>query len=118
MKKLLLFAAVAGLGLVSASPPGKGPEPGARETRHYPPCSRTVRDSCIQGHGRGDRRHEHHARGEHRGHHDHGDRHAHRDQRAQGQHATADPRPVRPLARSARVTRQVAQRVRRAGERG
>jgi hypothetical protein len=122
MKKLLLFAAVAGLGLVSASPPGKGPEPAARETRHYPPCSRTVRDSCIQRYERGVRHHDHHARGEHRGHHDHGDRHAHRvhrgDHRAHGQHATADQRPARPLARSARVTRQVAQRVRRAGERG
>ena len=57
MKKLLLFAAVAGLGLVSASPPGKGPGDGAREARrHYPPCSRTVTDRCIQLYERGVRR--------------------------------------------------------------
>ena len=54
MKKLLLFAAVAGLGLVSASPPGKGPDNGPREMRrHYPPCSRTVTDRCIQLYERG-----------------------------------------------------------------
>ena len=54
MKKLLLFAAVAGLGLVSASPPAKGPEYGGREmSRHYPPCSRTVTDRCIQLYERG-----------------------------------------------------------------
>src|SRR5205085_5645049 len=53
MKKLLLFAAVAGLGLVSASPPGKGPESGPRDARHYPPCSRAVTDSCIQLYERG-----------------------------------------------------------------
>jgi hypothetical protein len=64
MKKLLLFAAVAGLGLVSASPPDKGPEPGPREARHYPPCSRTVRDSCMQV-GRHHARHEARAGGVH-----------------------------------------------------
>ena len=54
MKKLLLFAAVAGLGLVSASPPGKGPDNGPRDARrHYPPCSRTVTDRCIQLYERG-----------------------------------------------------------------
>jgi hypothetical protein len=54
MKKLLLFAAVAGLGLVSASPPGKGPDYGPREMRrHYPPCSRTITDRCIQLYERG-----------------------------------------------------------------
>ncbi len=54
MKKLLLFAAVAGLGLVSASPPPKGPDNGPREMRrHYPPCSRTVTDRCIQLYERG-----------------------------------------------------------------
>src|SRR4051794_2731796 len=54
MKKLLLFAAVAGLGLVSASPPDKGPDNGQREARrHYPPCSRTVTDRCIQLYERG-----------------------------------------------------------------
>lgn len=59
MKKLLLFAAVAGLGLVSASPPDKGPDNGPREARrHYPPCSRTVTDRCIQLYERG--RHDRH----------------------------------------------------------
>jgi hypothetical protein len=54
MKKLLLFAAVAGLGLVSASPPPKGPDNGPREMRrHYPPCSRTITDRCIQLYERG-----------------------------------------------------------------
>jgi hypothetical protein len=54
MKKLLLFAAVAGLGLVSARPPPKGPDNGPREMRrHYPPCSRTVTDRCIQLYERG-----------------------------------------------------------------
>ena len=92
MKKLLLFAAVAGLGLVSASPPSKGPDNGAREApRHYPPCSRTVRDRCIQLYERGVRApaREQHARMEdhpdngRRGHGDradhhrgHGERHA------------------------------------------
>ena len=51
MKKLILFAAVAGLGLTSASPDYHG---GPREARGgYPPCSRTVRDRCIQLYERG-----------------------------------------------------------------
>ena len=51
MRKLILFAAIAGLGLVSASPPeGDHGDPAPRERRTgYPPCSRTVTDSCIQG---------------------------------------------------------------------
>ena len=53
MKKLILFAAVAGLGLVSASPPDSDYD-GPREARSgYPPCSRTVRDRCIQLYERG-----------------------------------------------------------------
>ena len=74
MKKLLLFAAVAGLGLVSASPPPKGPDNGPREMRrHYPPCSRTVTDRCIQLYERGvraryDRDGDDEARDEHRRH--------------------------------------------------
>src|SRR6478609_9042016 len=71
MKKLLLFAAVAGLGLVSASPPAKGPDYGPREMRrHYPPCSRTVTDRCIQLYERGVRaraERDDEARGEPRG---------------------------------------------------
>jgi hypothetical protein len=55
MKKELLFAAVAGLTLVSAHPPEShdiGPR--AREARSgYPPCSRTVTDRCIQLYERG-----------------------------------------------------------------
>jgi hypothetical protein len=53
MKKQMLFAAVAGLTLVSAHP---GPVPAAlqREARSgYPPCSRTVTDRCIQLYERG-----------------------------------------------------------------
>ncbi|HEX8667825.1 MAG TPA: hypothetical protein VF727_05570 [Allosphingosinicella sp.] len=54
MKKLILFAAVAGLGLVSAAPPGAAPAPaGTRAAGGYPPCSRTVTDRCIQLHERG-----------------------------------------------------------------
>lgn len=55
MKKLILFAAVAGLGLVSAKPPEAadgGAGAGMRGSRVYPPCSRTVTDSCIQRHER------------------------------------------------------------------
>jgi hypothetical protein len=95
MKKLILFAAVAGLGLVSASPPEDKPPEGPRAaSRHYPPCSRTVTDSCIQ-------RHERRARA----------------------HAAAErhPAPAAATARAARVVhqpRRLAQRIRRAGERG
>ncbi len=131
MKKLLLFAAVAGLGLVSASPPGKGPDNGAREAlRHYPPCSRTVRDRCIQLHERGVRagqhgerhartadharpdhhaRQEQHARAEDHGgreHHAHGDHrncpdhHAHADRHA---HVAAEQRTARRVVRIAQM---------------
>jgi hypothetical protein len=97
MKKLLLFAAVAGLGLVSASPPGKGPDNGPREARRdYPPCSRTVTDSCIQLSERG-----HHARTHVAARH-----HASRQGYA---HAVRAP---------AAANRRLAHRVRRAGERG
>lgn len=150
MKKLLLFAAVAGLGLVSASPPGKGPDNGAREARrHYPPCSRTVTDRCTQLHERGVRmreehadhreRREHHAMREdddHRGHREHhaargdGDHHARGDHRGCRDHARGDHRPAHRVVMAARASRatgcrchhpprrQLAQRIRRAGERG
>jgi hypothetical protein len=137
MKKLLLFAAVAGLGLVSASPPDKGPDNGPRDVRrHYPPCSRTVTDRCIQLYERGRHERRGEARDEHRGHHDemaqddHGDRRWCREHHARhgGHHgrAMATRRTVRRVVMTARVTRvvaaaprrQVAQRVRRAGERG
>ncbi len=92
MKKLLLFAAVAGLGLVSASPPDKGPDNGPRETRrHYPPCSRTVTDRCIQLGGHHGRAHARHYAARGGGH---------------GMHAPAA------------AHHRLAHRVRRAGERG
>jgi len=54
MKMLPLFAAAAGLTLLGASPPPMldGP-PGAGAPRGYPPCSRAVRDRCIQLYERG-----------------------------------------------------------------
>lgn len=92
MKKLLLFAAIAGLGLVSAKAPDDGPDNGAREARrHYPPCTRTVTDRCNQL-GR------HH-------HRDHGRHYAARGG-GHGMHAPAA------------ANRRLAHRVRRAGERG
>ena len=55
MLKMSLFAAAAGLALVSASPPvGPGAGPGA-DADDYPPCSRNVRDHCIQIRERGPR---------------------------------------------------------------
>jgi len=178
MKKLLLFAAVAGLGLVSASPPGKGPDNGPREMRrHYPPCSRTITDRCIQlyergRHDRGDEardeprmRPDRYADDDHHWRRDRdgdGDRHWRRyqmadDDRRWRRHGDGDgdrrwcpehhaydgghhdrvmvervmvERRVRPVVMAARVSRvvgcrcaqparrQLAQRVRRAGERG
>jgi hypothetical protein len=54
MKKLFLFAAVAGLGLVSAHPPASEMSPQADEARAgYPPCSARVTDECDQRHERG-----------------------------------------------------------------
>lgn len=55
MKKTLMFAAAAGLLLVSNAPPpgwGADREDDAR-TGGYPPCSRTVTDRCIQLYERG-----------------------------------------------------------------
>jgi hypothetical protein len=104
MKKLFLFAAVAGLGLVSAHPPqdrGRGPN---HDEDAYPPCSRTVRDSCIQLNERGVRRHrhdEHGSAGEHR-----------------GGHASYARMASRCAVRCASHRRVAAARVRRAGERG
>ena len=173
MKKLLLFAAVAGLGLVSASPPPKGPDNGPREMRrHYPPCSRTITDRCIQLYERGVRaRYERddYARDDDRGRPDDDAMDEHRGRRlhyamydrrgnddGDGDHrwcpmhrahhgdhhgrAMAERAPMRRMVMTARVTRvvgcrcappahrqvaraqpaprQVAQRVRRAGERG
>lgn len=51
MKERILFAAVAGLGLVSASPPSGNAAPA--DPTAYPACSRTVTDHCIQLYERG-----------------------------------------------------------------
>ena len=54
MKKLLVLAAAAGLGLVSASPPPSADASGGAEAAGgYPPCSATVTDRCIQLYERG-----------------------------------------------------------------
>jgi hypothetical protein len=88
MKKLFLFAAVAGLGLVSAGPPDKDDMAGPSESRGtYPPCSRAVTDHCTQLYERGVRSAD-------------ADHHRDCDARCSGHH------------------RQLAQRIRRAGERG
>jgi hypothetical protein len=52
MMKLALFSAVAGISLVSASPPPAEPAAPAVGAG-YPPCSRTVTDRCIQLYERG-----------------------------------------------------------------
>ena len=51
MKERILFAAIAGLGLVSASPPPS--TAAAQSDMAYPACSRTVTDHCIQLYERG-----------------------------------------------------------------
>ncbi len=53
VKRLCLFAAVAGLSLVSAAPPERVDGSGVTGTGGYPPCSRTVTDRCIQLYERG-----------------------------------------------------------------
>ena len=52
MKKIILFAAVAGMGLAAAAPPGGSPWPRTAQGG-YPPCSKTVKDRCIQLYERG-----------------------------------------------------------------
>ena len=51
MKKALFLAAAAGAFLVGSAPPG--PAMQGDEGVDYPPCSRNVRDRCIQLHERG-----------------------------------------------------------------
>jgi hypothetical protein len=54
MKTSLLFAAVAGITLVSAAPPADPiPWEDEESLSSYPPCSRTVTDRCIQTNERG-----------------------------------------------------------------
>jgi len=103
MKKLLLFAAVAGFGLISAGPPDK--DEGPREARGgYPPCSRTVTDNCIQLYERGVRSRENLAR----------------NYRAApaASHSAHAGHHGECRARCTHHRRQLAQRIRRAGERG
>lgn len=110
MKKLFLFAAIAGLGLVSASPPGPKDGPDESEDSAYPPCSRTVTDSCMQGGGHGMRMRRHHG--------GHGRYHArHHAAHVPAVHAAA----AAPAAAAAAATPQERarqQRIRRAGNRG
>ena len=101
MKKLFLFAAVAGFGLVSAGPPDKDEGPGEARAG-YPPCSRTVTDHCIQLYERGVRSRENLARN-------------HRVQAPAPQTAQAGEAGG---CRCTRERRVLAQRIRRAGERG
>lgn len=49
---LLIAAALAGTTLIGAAPGGYG-QSGTVSTGGYPPCSRTVADSCIQLYERG-----------------------------------------------------------------
>lgn len=113
MKKLILFATVAGLGLTSASPDYPS---GPTETwGDYPPCSRTVRDSCTQRYERGVRAPAHRA-----------DDQKLEDEASEVMAMPDDPAASAQQARydgdcSARCPRQrrvLAQRIRRAGERG
>lgn len=116
MKKLILFAAVAGLGLVSASPPDSDYD-GPREARSgYPPCSRHVRDRCIQLYERGVRTPENLAENA---------KPADEDEASEVM-AVSDDEQAAPVAqasyegscRCAHPRRVLAQRIRRAGERG
>jgi hypothetical protein len=135
MKKLFLFAAVAGLGLVSAHPPqethGGGDRwSGPREARGgYPPCARGVTDNCIQLYERGVRRpdnlalnHGSERRPTEMAHRTrHGSAHAmgHEHDADCGHMAAAKPDERRVLVRHRPHSRhQLAARIRRAGERG
>jgi len=121
MKKLLLFAFVAGLGLVSASPPPKSHDPAPREAgAAYPPCSRTVTDRCNQlrgQRGQGRQHAEHRGRRDHHAHRGHRDQHAHRDHRHHARHH-AGRGGGHAMRAPAAAHRRLAHRVRRAGERG
>lgn len=102
MKKLILFAAVAGLGLISASPPDRD-HAGPREARSgYPPCSRAVTDNCIQLYERGVRTPANLAE----------------NAKPDDEAAPADQAGYDEGCRCSRERRVLAQRIRRAGERG
>jgi hypothetical protein len=53
MKMLSLFAAAAGFTLLGAAPPPPMAGPDGYAPSGYPPCSRSVRDRCIQLYERG-----------------------------------------------------------------
>lgn len=132
MKTLFLFAAVAGLGLVSASPPGPDEMSGRDEARaDYPPCSARVTDECVQRHERGVQAPENLAENRHR------QRRGEEMGMAEGDEPGLEPRPApAPRARPAyggsshyppcsaavkdecRQHRALARRIRMAGERG
>ena len=50
---LSLFAATAGVALLGATPPPMDAGPDLYASNGYPPCSRSVRDRCIQLYERG-----------------------------------------------------------------
>src|SRR4051794_9892079 len=53
MKMLSLFAATAGFALLGAAPPPPMDGPAGYASHGYPPCSRALRDRCIQLYERG-----------------------------------------------------------------
>lgn len=114
MRKLILFAAVAGLGLVSASPPeGEG----ARGTRGgYPPCSARVTDECIQLYERGVGTRDNLA--DNRSSRRHGDDRAHARRHEPATAAAGYPPCSSTVKDECRQRRVLARRVRMAGERG
>jgi|ERR1043165_544223 hypothetical protein len=102
MKKLFLFAAAAGLGLISASPPHSDYDGPSEARSGYPPCSRTVRDRCIQLYERGVRSPENLAE----------------NAKPDDEAAPFDQAAYGGDCRCAHQRRVLAQRIRRAGERG
>jgi hypothetical protein len=114
MKKLIFLAAAAGLGLVSASPPPTTAA-GAGAPAAYPPCSRTVTDHCIQLYERGVRAPRAAAQPAARSDDELTSVMAAADD-PQGPHMAAGQNM--PAAAGAPRRRVLAQRVRRAGERG
>jgi len=112
--KRFLFAAVAFIGLVSASPPA---EEDAREARGgYPPCSARVTDECIQLYERGVGTRENLA--DNRGSRRHGDDRAHLGRHQPATAAGGYPPCSSTVKDECRQRRVLARRVRMAGERG
>jgi hypothetical protein len=112
--KRLLFAAVAGVGLVSASPPD---EEGEREARTgYPPCSASVTDECIQLYERGVRTRDNLA--DNRDSRRYGDESAHPSRHQPPTAAGGYPPCSSTVKDECQQRRVLARRVRMAGERG